>query len=114
MFAIGVDIGGTCVKMGLVDQSGVLHARHEASVCFDGYQTPILTTVIHQTRGFLQQTGADVQGIGVSATGQIDEALGMVAGTNGKIPHYEGAQIRRCALWVQPWVRLSFHGIRRR
>ena len=104
---LGVDIGGTCVKMGLVDRSGVLHARHEASVCFDGYQTPILTTVIHQARGFLQQTGAEVQGIGVSATGQIDEALGMVAGTNGKIPHYEGAQIRRsmeAALGKTVWV----------
>ena len=43
---LGVDIGGTSVKLGLVDRDGRVHARTEVSVCFDGYETPILTTVI--------------------------------------------------------------------
>ena len=92
---LSVDIGGTAVKLGLVDEQGVLHARHEASVSFDGYKTPILTTVIREAEAFLARTGARVRGIGVSATGQIDDTLGAVIGTNGKIPGYEGAQIKR-------------------
>ncbi len=92
---MGIDIGGTAVKLGLVDREGRIHARHEASVCFDGYQTPILTTVIREAEAFLQRENATVEGIGVSATGQIDAQTGVVIGTNGKIPHYEGAQMKR-------------------
>ena len=92
---LSIDIGGTAVKMGLVDHEGAIHARHEASVCFDHYQTPILTTVIREAQAFLAREGAQIEGIGVSATGQVDDRAGAVIGTNGKIPHYEGAQIKR-------------------
>ena len=92
---LSIDIGGTAVKMGLVDHEGAIHARHEASVCFDHYQTPILTTVIREAQAFLAREGAQIEGIGVSATGQVDDRAGVVIGTNGKIPHYEGAQIKR-------------------
>ena len=92
---LSIDIGGTAVKMGLVDHEGAIHARHEASVCFDHYQTPILTTVIREAQAFLAREGAQIEGIGVSATGQVDDSAGAVIGTNGKIPHYEGAQIKR-------------------
>ena len=47
---LSIDIGGTAVKMGLVDESGAIHARHEASVCYDNYETPILTTVIREAK----------------------------------------------------------------
>ena len=92
---LSIDIGGTAVKMGLVDHEGAIHARHEASVCFDHYQTPILTTVIREAQAFLAREGAQIEGIGVSATGQVDDRVGAVIGTNGKIPNYEGAQIKR-------------------
>lgn len=92
---LSIDIGGTAVKMGLVDESGAIHARHEASVCYDNYETPILTTVIREAKVLLARENAKVSGIGVSATGQVDDHIGAVIGTNGKIPHYEGAQIKK-------------------
>lgn len=92
---LSIDIGGTAVKMGLVDRAGKIHARHEASVCYDEYRTPILTTVIREAKAFLARENAQVEGIGVSATGQVDDAIGAVIGTNGKIPGYEGSQIKR-------------------
>ncbi len=92
---LSIDIGGTAVKMGLVDHEGAIYARHEASVCFDHYQTPILTTVIREAQAFLARESAQIEGIGVSATGQVDDRAGAVIGTNGKIPHYEGSQIKR-------------------
>ena len=92
---LSIDIGGTAVKMGLVDHAGGIHARHEASVCFDGYKTPILTTVIREAQAFLVREGASIEGVGVSATGQVDDRAGVVIGTNGKIPGYEGSPIKR-------------------
>ena len=91
---LSIDIGGTAVKMGLVDEGGEVHARHEASVCFDGYRTPILTTVMREAEAFLRRENAQVAGIGVSATGQVDDRAGVVIGTNGKIPGSEGSRIK--------------------
>ena len=104
---LGVDIGGTSVKLGLVDRDGRVHARTEASVCFDGYETPILTTVIRAAKAFLRTENATVEGVGISATGQIDDVNGVVIGTNGKIAHYEGAQLKadtEQALHVPVWA----------
>lgn len=90
---LGVDIGGTAVKLGIVDEAGNVLARMERSVSFDGYQTPILFTVQAAIDDFLQETGVDPVGIGVSATGQIDSVQGIVAGVGGNFPGWEGATI---------------------
>ncbi len=92
---LGVDIGGTAVKLGLVDETGKVLCRAERSVSFDGYKTPILDTVQAAIRDFL--SGHDVpklEGIGVSATGQIDSRRGVVAGTCGNFPGWIGVDIK--------------------
>ena len=45
---LAIDIGGTAVKLGIVDEEGRVLSKTEQSVCFDNYETPILTTVGHQ------------------------------------------------------------------
>ena len=94
---LGIDIGGTAVKLGIVDEAGMVLAKAEESVSFDGYRTPILTTVLKAAQAFLaaQNTPAEsLAGIGVSATGQIDSRKGVVAGTCGSLPNYIGAPIK--------------------
>ena len=84
---LGVDIGGTAVKLGLVDENGRVLRRAERSVSFDGYKTPILDTVTAAIRDFIAPHDAPaLAGIGVSATGQIDSRRGVVAGTCGNFP----------------------------
>ena len=93
----GIDIGGTAVKLGIVDETGIVLAKAEESVSFDGYQTPILTTVLKAAQAFLAAqniSAASLAGIGVSATGQIDSRKGIVAGTCGNLPNYIGAPIK--------------------
>jgi len=104
---LGIDIGGTAVKMGLLDREGNIHARHEASVCFDNYKTPILTTVVREAEKFTSASGETIEGIGVSATGQVDVRTGVVIGTDGKIPGYEGSPVKQTleeAFDVPAWV----------
>ena len=91
---LGIDIGGTAVKLGLVDGSGHVLARAEESVSFDGYKTPILDTVTGAAAHFLAGQSITPAGVGVSATGQIDSKEGMVAGTCGSLPGWDGAPIR--------------------
>lgn len=92
-----IDIGGTSVKLGIVDETGTVRAKAEESVNFDGYQTPVLTTVLRTAKKFLTEQGKkpeDLVGIGVSATGQIDSKTGVVAGTCGNFPNYIGSPIK--------------------
>lgn len=91
-----IDIGGTAVKLGLVDDKGAVVAHAEQSVSFDGYRTPILDTVLRAAETFLshqQAVPADLTGIGVSATGQIDCRRGVVVGTGGNLPGWLDAPI---------------------
>ena len=92
---LGVDIGGTAVKLGLVDKNGQVVSRAERSVSFDGYKTPILDTVTAAIRDFIAPHDAPaLAGIGVSATGQIDSRRGVVAGTCGNFPGWIGVDIK--------------------
>ena len=92
---LGVDIGGTAVKLGLVDENGQVVSRAERSVSFDGYKTPILNTVTAAIRDFIAPHDAPaLAGIGVSATGQIDSRRGVVAGTCGNFPGWIGVDIK--------------------
>lgn len=97
---LALDIGGTSVKMGLSDDHGALYAREEVSVCFDGYQTPVIDTVIQSATRFLARHSVSIRGVGVSAAGQIDDRRGVIIGTNGKIPHYEGTCIKERLEWA--------------
>ena len=56
---IGIDIGGTAVKIGSVDEDGTIHATETYAVNFDGYETPILQTVVKSCHNFLnmQESG---------------------------------------------------------
>ena len=77
----GIDIGGTAVKLGIVDETGKVLCKGEQSVNFDGYQTPVLDTVRKAAKEFLTAQAIPVEslsGIGVSATGQIDSRKGIV------------------------------------
>ena len=60
---LAIDIGGTSVKLGLVDETGGILAKAEESVSFDGWQTPILTTVLAAAERFLTARGEDPQAL---------------------------------------------------
>ena len=91
---LGVDIGGTAVKLGLVDENGQVVSHAERSVSFDGYKTPILDTVQAAIHEFLTEDAPRLEGIAVSATGQIDSRRGVVAGTCGNFPGWIGVDIK--------------------
>lgn len=103
---LAADLGGTAVKLALVDGQNRLISRREVSVSFDGYQTPLMDTTERAMRALLRETNAAIAGIAVSATGQIDAASGTVAGSNGSIPGYEGTAIRAC---LESVFRLPVH-----
>lgn len=94
---IGMDIGGTSLKLGIINEEGTVLSSGAFDVAFDGYETPILTTAVKSLRHFLEEHGrlpGEFAGIGVSATGQVDPSSGVIAGTAGHIKNWQGSRIR--------------------
>lgn len=94
MNVLALDIGGTAVKIGIINERGDILYRKEHSVSFDGYQTPILDTSVRYARQAAEDSGLAFAGIGISATGQIDLHSGTVIGTCGNLPGWVGVPLK--------------------
>ena len=98
MSYLGIDIGGTAVKLGLVNSNGEIIASNSYSVSFDNYETPIFETVKKSIKVFLQENNiieSSLKGIGVSATGQVNSNIGAVVGGGGNIKNWCGTEIKK-------------------
>ncbi|SHO43037.1 ROK family protein [Anaerocolumna xylanovorans] len=94
---IGMDIGGTSLKLGIINEEGTVLSSAAFEVAFDGYETPILNTAVKSLKHFLEEhrrLPGEFAGIGVSATGQVDPSNGVIAGTAGHIKNWQGSRIR--------------------
>lgn len=94
---IGVDIGGTQVKIGIVDENGVVSKSMAYDVAFDGYETPIIETVVSSLAEFMKFNKLEesqINGIGVSSTGLIDPIEGRVVASAGHLKAWAGCNIR--------------------
>ena len=95
---LGIDIGGTAVKIGIVTEKGQILNKCSYDVAFDGYETPIFETVKKSIDLFLKDSNIlakELGGIGVSATGQIDSNIGSVVGVGGNIKNWCGTEIKK-------------------
>ncbi len=81
---IGIDIGGTHTKMGIVTRSGALHGYRAMETDAAGTDPePFLRRLFAQVDELLQIAEAPVGGIGVSMHGELDDARrGTLLGLN--------------------------------
>ncbi len=94
---LGIDIGGTAAKIGIVKDDGRILLTDSFSVSFDHYQTPIIDTVLKNTDAFLEKNNLSpsaLSGIGVSATGQVNTLEGTIAGSAGHIANWLGTPVK--------------------
>ena len=87
---LGADIGGTFIKLGIVDDAGNVRMRREVPINRSGSET-VMETLMRGIDALLAETGSkadDFEGIGVSAAGCIDTNKGCVAENGGNIPDW--------------------------
>ena len=93
--AIGIDIGGTGAKAGLVSQTGHIHARSSAPTSDSDDRPTVLGRYEEIIRDLLGQANAAhlrVSGIGVGLPGYLDEDYGTM--TYGNVRCLEGFALR--------------------
>lgn len=86
-----VDIGGTKIAVGMVDDHGKVLSRMEAPTDPNRYSDSI-ELVAHMLRKTAQRAGAEITGIGIGSTGPVDPMRGefgnvdFLPGWRGKSP----------------------------
>ncbi len=92
---LGIDIGGTFIKLGIVDENGTVSLRSEVPIDRSGKET-VMKTLTRGIDAYLLKHGLDVfdlKGIGVSAAGCIDTVNGCVAENGGNVPGWSRTEV---------------------
>ena len=92
---LGIDIGGTFIKLGIVDGAGNVGMRCEVPIDRSGSET-VMETLMKGVDKFLLEHGldaTDLSGIGVSAAGCIDTVNGRVANNGGNVPGWAHTEV---------------------
>ena len=87
---LGIDIGGTFIKLGIVDEEGNVSMRREVPVDRSGKET-VMETLMRGIDELIADSGlnaCDFEGIGVSSAGCIDSVNGCVAENGGNVPNW--------------------------
>ena len=94
---LGVDIGGTAVKLGIVDPEGNIGKRSQFALCYDGRSVTPMQAVTAGIRSFLNDSGIRTEalsGIGISCPGLIDSKNGrMTEAGASNIPGMESVPV---------------------
>jgi len=93
-FALGIDIGGTQVRAGLVDASGALIRRKTAPTDARGGPDAVLKQLAQLAAEVCGPKMRDVAGIGVATAGPLDTASGTIIDIP-TLPGWKGFPLRR-------------------
>lgn len=91
MKVIGVDIGGTSIKLGLVNEKGEIDQFQEYDTESQKGGPYVLNTLVEKIRNEF----AGFSAIGVSTLGQIDRENGVIMQEASNVPQTKGLQIKR-------------------
>lgn len=93
-YSIGVDLGGTNLRVAAIDERGVVLDRVSEPAVFDAGPERVvndIVKVIHQVRSRLSSDG--LLGVGIGVPGFIDMEAGVVIGS-ANLPGFQGFPVR--------------------
>lgn len=90
---IAIDIGGTNIKYGLIDDTDTLLEAHEIPTEAHKGGPEILRKVKGIVASYLEQTS--VAGICISSAGMVDPDKGEIFYAGPQIPNYAGTQFKK-------------------
>lgn len=96
--AIGIDIGGTAIKAGVVDADGeVLKWESVPTEAVSGKNALLakILTLIKKYRDFGQKSNIVIKKIGIGTAGFVNFHEGSIAGATGNLPGWGGTQLKK-------------------
>lgn len=102
-YAIGIDLGGTGVKGGLVDQNGKIIKSLSAPT------SKVNMEVIETISKIIKDLSEDVeiQGLGIGSPGTIDYKEGKVLTIGGNVENWTGMNIKKEISLLHPGIKIK-------
>ena len=97
-YYIGIDIGGTAIKSGIVSEVGEILLTEITEAYFDDYKTPLWETTLKATKNIFEKSkelDLKIEGIGFSVTGDVDTNENVIVGGCGSIPNWKNINIQK-------------------
>ncbi|WP_410771894.1 ROK family protein [Fontibacillus sp. BL9] len=94
--AIGIDLGGTNIKAGLVNGNGTI--IHRLSLPTEARKGPEalmdrLSEIISALQAYARDLDCEICGVGVGSAGQINNEQGIVMGATANLPGWAGMKL---------------------
>jgi glucokinase-like ROK family protein len=87
--AIAIDLGGTNLRLGVVEESGeVIHAKKQPTPGNRESLLQAIQTLVGDGFDFCASKGCSVVGIGISTGGQVDFSSGVIVSATSLIPDW--------------------------
>ncbi|WP_084515987.1 ROK family protein [Microbacterium luticocti] len=90
---VAVDIGGTKTAVALVDRSGRIVARDEASTPGQDGPDAILGTVLRLAHALIAAAPGPVRGVGVGTAGVVDTTTGRIVSSTDTLAGWPGTDV---------------------
>lgn len=88
MKVLGIDIGGTKIKLGIVDETGKVHLSYTFPTVFPLYET--LEKEVVQ----LLSHHEDIEAIGIGTAGLVDAEAGKILYASENLPGWTGTEVK--------------------
>lgn len=85
MYYIGIDLGGTFIKGGIVTERGEIVISDKTPTGTEGGAAVVIANIVSLAKSLLERAGlttGDVEGLGIGSPGMIDSAEGSVVYAN--------------------------------
>ncbi|MFC5402485.1 ROK family protein [Cohnella soli] len=96
--AIGIDIGGTNIKEGIVSREGLLLRHGSVPTEAGGGPEELidkLLRIVEASSVYCRESGIVLKGVGIGTAGQVNAQSGAVAGATGNLPGWAGIPLAR-------------------
>ena len=78
MYTIGVDLGATFVKIGIVDSKGRVYSRRKIETPKAAKKALLIDAIIYNIRDIIKESGKKIRGVGIGVPGPVDSQKGIV------------------------------------
>ncbi|WP_165822375.1 ROK family protein [Paenibacillus montanisoli] len=91
---IGIDLGGTKIKAGIMDEQGNLLRKLDMRTPIELGRAGILAALEQLIQSLRNETGARIEAVGIGSAGQIDRCRGTVTFATELLPGWTGTNIK--------------------
>lgn len=93
-YYLGIDIGGTNIRLGIVDGKGKVLTRYRIPTLKEQGKNKVITRLLRAIEFIIKKSACPVKGIGIGCPGPLDNRKGIVL-SPPNLPDWKGVHLKK-------------------